>query len=249
MSPSATGFLEVLGATHLLVGVDEASSRRSGLGAVAVVDLATANQLAPDLVLVEALPATDDPAPGAHPAGGAERVVFDPHDMEDLLALSRSLGERLVGKVATLAFERELTRPLALIAGASFGRPRPRVVAVTGFDPLEFAGGHSFETDLIEIAGGTSVTHGGEESRLGLPENGWLELDPDLVLVFSREVLGSAQRRTAREKLPAGYGVAFFAFDREGFWIHDAEETARELRSLLLRTWSVEQDPQVLPTR
>ena len=238
LSPQASDLLGALGATHLLVGVDAASNRLQGLGALPIVDLASAGELAPDLVLVERLAAADASVREAQLSGEAEWVVFDPHDLEELLALSRELGERLVGVAATRIFERELTRPLARIAGASFGQPRLRVVAVTGLDPVELAGGHSFETDPVEIAGGTSVTHGGEESRLGLPENGWSALAPDLILVFGRQELGSAQRRAARERLPKGYPVAFFVFDGGRFWLHDAEATALKLRSVLLRTSS-----------
>ena len=109
------------------------------------------------------------------------------------------------------------------------------MVAVVGFDPLELAGGHSFETDLIEIAGGTSVTHGGDESRLRIREDSWLELVPDLILVGTPREPTLAERSAALEALPAGYPVDFFVFEPERFWLRDAEETAQRLRAVLLR--------------
>lgn len=235
LSDTASRFVVMLGATDLLVGVDELSSRVPGLDRVPVVDRGSAVRLSPDIVLVATLPAVDDPSLEALRSGGAELIEFAPHDFEDLFALCRDLGGRLAGEARARSFERELARPLASIGGSSFGHSRPRVVAVVGFDPLELAGGHSFETDLIEIAGGTSVTHGGDESRLTIRENSWLELAPDLILVVTRRESTLAERGAALEALPAEYPVDFFAFDTERFWLRDAEETALRLRAVLLR--------------
>ena len=235
LSAAASRFVVALGAQDLLVAIDEPSSRVPGLGRLPVVDRETALRLSPDIVLVASLPAGDDSSLDALRAGGAELIEIEPHDFEDLFALCRDLGGRLVGEARARSFERELSRPLAFVGGSSFGQPRPRVVAVVGFDPLELAGGYSFETDLIEIAGGTSVTHGGDESRLRIREDSWLALVPDLILVVTPREPTLAERSAALEALPAGYPVDFFVFEPERFWLRDAEETAQRLRAVLLR--------------
>ena len=235
LSPAASRFVVALGAADLLVGTDELSSHVPGLGRLPVIDLEDAVRLAPDIVLVPTLPATDVPSLQALRSSGAELIEFALHDFGDLFALSRDLGARLVGDARARSFERELARPLASIGGSSFGQPRPRVIAVVGFDPLELAGGHSFETDLIEIAGGTSVTHGGDESRLSIEEDRWPELTADLILVVTRRERTLAERGAALEVLPTDIPVDFFVFDNERFWLHDAEETAQRLRAVLLR--------------
>jgi ABC-type Fe3+-hydroxamate transport system substrate-binding protein len=136
-------------------------------------------------------------------AAGAELVEFAPHDLEDVFELCRRVGGQLVGTANALRFETELARPLAQIGGSSFGLARPRVIAVVGLDPLELAGGHSFETDLIEIAGGRSLTHGGDEPRLALRSEQLAEYAPDLILVVVSPVeLTPAEQRAAHDALP-----------------------------------------------
>jgi ABC-type hemin transport system substrate-binding protein len=234
LSPIASRFVAALGAADVLVGVDEASSRLPGLEGIPVADLAGAARLAPDLVLVAEAPAPDDAAARALVSTGAQVSVFAPHDLEDALLLARDLGERLAGPVRTQEFERKLTRPLASIGGESFGEPRLRVVAVVSLDPLELAGGHSFETDLIEIAGATSVTHANELPRIAIGEVGWSELAPDLILVVTRRELGPQERAAALALLPSDPLVSFFVVENEHFWLGDAAGTARRLRALIL---------------
>jgi ABC-type Fe3+-hydroxamate transport system substrate-binding protein len=218
----------------VLVAVDEASSRVPGLEGIPVADLAAAARLGPDLVLVDAAPDPGGAAARALAEQGTEVREFAPHDLEDALVLARNLAERLAGAARASEFERRLTRPLAAIGGESFGQPRLRVVAVVSLDPLELAGGHSFETDLIEIAGATSVTHADELPRLAVREELWPELRPDLILVITRRELAPEERVAALAVLPSDPLVSFFVIESEHFWLEDALEPARRLRTLIV---------------
>src|SRR5262249_55752879 len=129
-------------------------------------------------------------------------------------------------------FEAAFSRPLAEIGGDSHGQPRPRVVAVVSFDPLVIAGGHSFETDLIEIAGGHSVTHPGPQPRLAVEADRWGGLAPDPVLVIGPAPASPRDEQSVRNTLPPQSDVAFFAFD-PGFWIDASDEPARRLRAVI----------------
>ena len=207
LSPLASRFVLQLGAGSLLVGVDAVSGRLAGLETLPEVDLAGAAQLAPDIVVLAALPTVDDPVAQPLVALGAELVEFHPEDLEDISALYKGLGVQLVGSVAALRAEAEMLRRLARIGGSSFGQRRPRTLAIVGLDPFLLAGAHSFETDLIEIAGGNSVTHtdGGEEFRI---ESSPARLDgyaPELLLVLTPEPLSSEQRRALLEMLGDRY--------------------------------------------
>jgi ABC-type Fe3+-hydroxamate transport system substrate-binding protein len=233
LSPLASRFVAAIGAADVLVGVDEASSRVPGLEGLPVADLRGAARLAPDLVLVDAAPDPGDEAAQALADRGAEVREFAPHDLEDALVLARDLAERLVGAARASEFERRLTRPLAAIGGESFGQPRLRVVGVVSLDHLEVAGGHSFETDLIEIAGATSVTHADELPRLAVGAEQWLELRPDLILVITRRELAPEERAAALAVLPSDPLVSFFVIESEHFWLEDALEPARRLRTLI----------------
>lgn len=233
LSPLATRFVTQLGAGHRLLGVDVESSRLPEVELLPVVDLAGALRLAPRIMLVAALPPEDDPIMGELRSSGVRLVEFAPHDLVDVFDLCRGLGVELVGPSAATAFERRIARPLALIGGRSPPRGRPRVAAVIGFDPPELAGGHSFETDLIEIAGGSSVTHGGEENRISLAEADWDALAPDLILVTASKEPTPAERRSALATIPERYAVEFFRFDRETFWLREPAADAERLHALI----------------
>lgn len=233
VSALATRFVIELGAGRRLVGVDAQSSALPGLAHLPVVDLATAQNLVPDLVLIPAEVDASNRALHSLEAAGARLIEFAPHDFEDVFALCRGLGAQLVGVVSATLFERQIARPLALIGGISPALGRPRVVAVVSFEPLELAGGHSFETDLIEIAGGTSVTHGGDQLRIAMTPERWDELSPDLVLVTTLDEASLAEKSTARALIPDRYRVEFFAFDREIFWLEEPEHDAERLRAII----------------
>ncbi|HVH19008.1 MAG TPA: hypothetical protein VNF72_11965, partial [Myxococcota bacterium] len=213
--------------------IDAASRRLPALAELPVVTWEDAADLEPDLVLVAVAPAADDPVAERLRAQGARWVEFAPHSLEDVFDLCRTAGAELVGAAEALRFETKLARPLALIGGASFGQPRPRVLAVVGLDPLELAGGHSYETDLIEIAGGSSLTHGGSEPRLAVRPDEITRYGADLVLVVSPAEMTPAEQRAARDRLPPGARLEFFPLDREIFWLRDPTEQAARLRAVI----------------
>jgi ABC-type hemin transport system substrate-binding protein len=233
LGASATQFLLELGVGHQLVGVDAESVLLPGLMGVPVVDLQSALSVAPDLVLVPKPRETDLDVASELEASGARWVEFEPHDLEDVGALTRGLGAQIVGIAAAARFERRFSRPLALVAGIQPPRDRLRVVAVIDLDPLTLAGGHSFETDLIEIGGGSSVTHGGSETRIVATQAEWESLEPDLVIIVTREEMGPDEREQARSVVPARFAIDFFEFDRESFWLYEPEKDADRMRRLL----------------
>ena len=233
LSPQASGFVVAIGAQHLLVGVDADSRRLPALAELPVVTWEDVADLDPDLVLVPAPPAAGDPVAERLRAQGARWVEFAPHSLEDVFELCRTVGALLVGAAEALRFETEMARPLAAIGGASFGQPRPRVLAVVGLDPLEIAGGHSFETDLIEIAGGSSLTHGGSEPRLTASLDEITRYGADLVLVVTPAEITPAEQHAARDRLPPGARVEFFPLDREVFWLRDPTQQAAQLRAVI----------------
>jgi len=232
LSPLATRFVLAIGARDRLVGADAESAQRPELAGLPTVDLRGAADLSPDLVLVPDPPEPGDPAALALHGRGARIAEFAPHDFEDAVALVRGVGAELVGAGQANRFERSFARPLARIGGSSAGQPRPRVVAVVSLAPLVIAGGHSFETDLIEIAGGTSVTHPGAESRLAIGADRWRDLAPDLVLVIAAPPDSPRGEQAVRNALPPGPDVAFFPFD-PAFWLDASDDPARRLHAVI----------------
>ena len=233
LAPLATRFILALGAEETLVGLDAESRTLPGLYSLPGTTLAQVRQdLNADLILVKEIPLDDSIERGLQ-AEGVTVFAFDPHDIEDVVALSRQIAPQLVGPQRAQNFERDLTHPLGLIGGLSSPTDRPRVLAIVGIDPIEIAGGHSFETDLIEIAGATSLTHGGEDTRTESTLSGIRAWSPDLLLVTSNAPLSKAEAETIRDALPAEIPVALFAFDRELFWLDHPEKDAMRLHELL----------------
>jgi ABC-type Fe3+-hydroxamate transport system substrate-binding protein len=233
LSPAASRFLIALGASDRIIAVDSGSSRIPELRALPVVDLASAGEMDADLILWPGGPANQEARVEAMRAAGREVVRFEPHSIGDAYAFYRDLGARLVGTARARSSENALAHQLAAIGGASFGRLRPRVAGVIGSDPPELAGGHSFLTDLIEIAGARSVTHEGAEVRLPVESERLKAFAPDLLLVSTPGELTGDQRRALEQKLPGGYRVEFLVFDPDRVWTQEVVETARRLRALI----------------
>lgn len=233
LSPLASRFLLALGVADRLVAVDLASLGVPGMPDRPATSFDEALRFAPDLVVVPSLP-DDRRTLGALESAGARIVEFAPHDLEDVFALCRGLGGELVGGAAAGQLERRIARPLALIAGESPAEGRPRVLALVRVDPPEIAGGHSFETDLIEIAGGSSITHGSDDNRRPIDPAGLALLAPDLVVVMTAQPLGPADEDRALRLVGDLAPVLFFPFAAETFWLDEPAREAARLRETII---------------
>jgi ABC-type Fe3+-hydroxamate transport system substrate-binding protein len=231
--PVATEMLLELGARDALVAVDPGSRALGGLEALPVVDLAGSVALAPDFVVVPALSDLDQPIADQLRAHGSEVIEFAPHDFDDVYRFCNELGFRLGRPESARAYVREHSRELAVMSAAAFGFRRPRVAALVALSPLEVAGGHSFITDLIEIAGAESVTHGNDDPRVAMSAAQLLATGPELLLVMTSAPLSEAERRTLRAMLGDGPEITFMVFDREHFWLRRAVEIAMQVREFV----------------
>jgi hypothetical protein len=157
-------------------------------------------------------------------------VAFAPGNLEGVYSMFRGLGhtEALLREVA-------LARPLAAIGGESFGERRLRRLAIIRLIPLEVAGAHSFETDLIELAGATSVTHthGGKAARLAANPDMIEAYAPELILVTTPSPLTTVERRRLREHLGSFEPLDLLTLTPRSLWHDDANKTARDVRRLV----------------
>jgi ABC-type Fe3+-hydroxamate transport system substrate-binding protein len=225
--PPATRLLVSLGAGPALVGADARSLEEAGLQGIAEMDLERAIEARPQLLVVgshEVMPAAGLPLP-------VRAIVFEPHDLQDVAAFVRDVGDAVLGWAAVTRWESEYFRPLARLS-ESARRPRPRVVAVVSMDPLVIAGGHSFETDLIQYAGGDSVTHDGELPRREVGVATFVSLAPDLVLVIEAPPKDPDHAALIRDAIPGDAPVVFFPIDPD-FWLLSPETTAARLQAIV----------------
>jgi ABC-type Fe3+-hydroxamate transport system substrate-binding protein len=221
--PAATELLVGLDATERLVAVDRVSHALPGVGPVPILDAAAALSLEADLLLV--------PSEASRLSLRARRViVVAPHDFDEAYAACLEIGAALGLEAEARRYVRDATRPLATLTAESFGRPRPRVATVLGVAPLRVAGGHSFATDLIELAGGESVSHGAEAFELAWSPEQLRAAAPDLIVVLGPEPADATARAQARELLGAIAPLEFLTFDPLRSWFSDALPAARRLR-------------------
>ena len=233
LSPLSSELLVGLGAAAAVVGVDADSHRLPALGHVPVVTLPEAAALEPDLIVVPTLQGEPERARTALPALGVDVLQVDAHDFDEAFELCRLLGSWVGRSDLADEFVRERAHAFARVSTASFGQRRPRIAAVVQLSPLEVAGGHSFTTNLIEIAGAESVTHGSEERRVPMTPAQLLDTAPDLVLVVRASEFAASERRAVREALAEAPRLAFLVYDADRFPVRDAPGAARRLRELV----------------
>lgn len=161
--PSVTEIIYALGGEDRLVGVTDfcdwppEATKKPRVGGMLAPNLETVVALRADLVV-----ATSE---------GNRRETFDqlerlripvfivnPHRMSDVLAIIAQLGELTGRQAAVGPLTRALTRRIKAVENAVRPYPRPKVLYVLWPEPLIVPGRLGLVNELIELAGGASVT-------------------------------------------------------------------------------------------
>ncbi len=161
--PSATEIIYALGGEDRLVGVTDycdwppQARQKPSVGGMVAPNLEIVVALRPDLVV-----ATGE---------GNSQETFDqlrrlkipvftvaPHRLSDVLAVIARLGELTGSQSAVGPLVENLMRRVKAVESAVRPYPRPKVLYVLWPEPLIVPGRDGLVTELIEVAGGTSVT-------------------------------------------------------------------------------------------
>src|SRR5207249_2604042 len=104
------------------------------------------------------------------------------HSVEDTVRSVEALGQVRARGTEARALVETLRGRAAAVQKRVAGLPRPKVLFVVWYRPLITAGTHSFVADVIQRAGGVSISEDvqGEWPRLALEEV--LHRDPDIIL-------------------------------------------------------------------
>ncbi|MHB1568406.1 MAG: cobalamin-binding protein [Solirubrobacteraceae bacterium] len=169
--------------------IDAAVKRRTLDGqSIYELDAKALNELAPDLIVTQALCSVcavsyDDVRAIAKEIRSHPRVIsLDPHTVGEVLGDARTLAQATDRKDAAVELVAHAAARIDRVRVATRRAKRPRVAALEWLDP-PFIGGH-WIPQMIEYAGGEDV--------LGLPgesseERSWAEIStvhPDLVVVM-----------------------------------------------------------------
>jgi iron complex transport system substrate-binding protein len=203
-------------------------------GSVYEIDGDLLSELAPDLVLTQAVcEVCAVPTAGVREtvrerALPAEVLSLDAHTLEDILATIRAVGEAVGVPVRAEALVASLEARLGAVEQAVRGAEPPSVLALEWLDP-PFLPGH-WVPEMIRLAGGACLAGAtGEPSK----ESSWealRDLDPDVLLVMpcgygleaaSRDAGGHAERLLSVADRAIGSGRAFVVdassyFNRSG---------------------------------
>jgi uncharacterized protein (TIGR03032 family) len=165
-------------------------------------------------------------------------VDFEPHNFDEAFAAAREIATALGRSAAAESWERAVRAELAAISASSLGQGRPRVAVLLQLEPPLLAGGHSFLTELVEIAGAENLTHGSEEREISMSLPAIVAASPDLLLLVS--AAGARGRDSPTPSEPAPFSplpqlgtlrLEAWSIDVEGFWISGAAPAARALRA------------------
>jgi len=150
-------------------------------------------------------------------------VNATPHNLDDAYSLYREIAGLIDRSSRAESLVRRLHAPLVERAAQQLGRPRPCVAIVTNLSPLTLAGGHSFETDVIQLVGGESTTHSDEEWRTSLSLDDLKTREVDLIIVTDpvgqSTMTSSALSEFTNQVQPAH--VQSSLFHAAAFWLDD----------------------------
>jgi iron complex transport system substrate-binding protein len=187
LAPSITETLYALGLSDELVGDTDyceyppEAKKRPHVGSLLNPSLERIVALKPDLVLG---------SPSANRVETAEQLErlgiplygVTATSVDGMLLSIDDLGRVLGCEAAAQRLVSNLRARLEAVENKVAGRARPKVLFVVWYRPLTTAGPHTFISDVIRLAGGSSISDDlkGEWPRLSLEEA--LRRDPDVIL-------------------------------------------------------------------
>jgi ABC-type Fe3+-hydroxamate transport system substrate-binding protein len=202
LAPSITETLYALGLGDRLVGDTDycdfppEAKLKPHVGAVLNPSLEKIVALKPDLVLGIA------EANRRETADQLERLNvplygLTAHSLDETLRLITDLGHVLDDETRAQALVASLQRRIDAVEQRVAGQPRPKVLFVTWYRPLITAGPHTFVSDVIQRAGGVSISDDlhGDWPRMSLEEV--LVRDPDVILFPSDKSLSPGLKEFA----------------------------------------------------
>lgn len=123
---------------------------------------------------------------------GIALYITDPNDLEDVFRTITNFGDLLNETTKASNLVQQLRRRTESTENAVAGRPRLRVFFQLSGQPLYTAGKTSFVTNLIERAGGQSVTADINEAWPRLSNEAALASKPEAVIMLSGESMGAS---------------------------------------------------------
>lgn len=206
--PSATEIIYALGGEDRLVGVTDycdwppQARQKPSVGGMVAPNLEIVVALRPDLVV-----ATSE---------GTSQETFDqlqrlkipvftvaPHRLSDVLTVIARLGELTDRQSAVGPLVENLMRRVKAVENAVRPYPRPKVLYVLWPEPLIVPGRDGLVTELIEVAGGASVTAQEPSSYPRFSLEAVAASAPDVIILARHGGDGTPLARVSWDRLTA----------------------------------------------
>lgn len=209
MNPSLTSIVVALGASSVLVGVEEhAADLHPELASVPVVgglfnpSLEAVVALEPDLVVL--VPSAEQrDFRGRLETLGIEVLVLPNISVEEILASIEVLGARLGRAVEARTRVDEIRRAFAQVKAAAAARPPVRAVVVLQRDPFFVVGPDSFIDEMLRAAGVDNVARELPDPYPRAAVEWLIAAEPELILDASDEPPGAAAFWARWPSIPA----------------------------------------------
>jgi ABC-type Fe3+-hydroxamate transport system substrate-binding protein len=186
LMPSVVDDVYALGAGADVIAVTDytkypAEARtKPSVGSIESPSIETIVSLHPDLVLESAEMSRSETVDELQRLG-IPVFVIAPHGVEGIYRSITSLGQALNREEAAKTLVDSLRRRVAAVRLKVSGKPVVSVLMLVGYNPIITVGRHAFITDLIEIAGGHSITS-------DLPQE-WPQVSLETVMARAPEAL------------------------------------------------------------
>jgi ABC-type Fe3+-hydroxamate transport system substrate-binding protein len=161
--PSVTDAVFALGSGDDVVAVSDYTTyppealKKPSVGSLVKPSIETILSFHPDLVVCTQIPGSSETASQLE-ALGIPVYLVDPHGLAGILQSVTHLGEALDRVPQAAALNANLSRRIEAVKVRTAGKPAPRVLVPVWYDPIITIGKHAFITEIIEAAGGRSVT-------------------------------------------------------------------------------------------
>ena len=195
LAPNITEILFALGLEERIVGATsycnypERAKRIRRIGGFTDVSLETIVSLSPDLVLATADGNRKETVERIERMGLPVFVVH-PKNLEGILATVRRIGRITGREPQAQSLTAGLARRIESVAATTAKRQRPTVFFQVGLDPIITVGRDTFINELIETAGGDSIssTQKTRYPRYSIEEV--LAKKPDIIVLAAMEQAG-----------------------------------------------------------
>jgi ABC-type Fe3+-hydroxamate transport system substrate-binding protein len=161
--PSVTDAVFALGLGDEVVAVSDyttyppAALKKPSIGSLVKPSIETILSYHPDLVVGTEIPGSAETAEQLGHVGVPVYLVA-PHGLSGILQSVTGLGNALNRASEAAALEAKLRQRIDAVRQRVAGKPEPRVLFTVWYDPIITLGKHAFITEIIEAAGGHSVT-------------------------------------------------------------------------------------------